>query len=64
MNQKNHKALRGLNGPIRQAYKWPQVDDMSNYMAADGAHMRYPNYYTDTDLLNPLSAFTKTSTTT
>ena len=54
VNQKNHKALRGLNGPIRQAYKWPQVDDMSNYMAADGAHMRYPNYYTDTDLLNPL----------
>lgn len=54
VNQKNHKALRGLNGPIRQAYKWPQVDDMSNYVAADGAHMRYPNYYTDTDLLNPL----------
>ena len=54
VNQKNHKALRGLNGPIRQAYNWPQVDDMSNYMAADGSHMRYPNYYTDTDLLNPL----------
>ena len=54
VNQKNHKALRGLNGPIRQAYKWLQVDDMSNYMAEDGSHMRYPNYYTDTDHLNPL----------
>lgn len=54
VNQKNTKASRGLNGPIRAAYKWPNMDDMSNYMAADGSHMRYAEYYTDTDLLNPL----------
>lgn len=54
VNQKNHKALRGTSGPIAKSYTWPSMDDMSNYMAPDGAHMRNPEYYTDTDMLNPL----------
>ena len=54
VNQKNHKALRGTSGPVRSSYRWPQVDNMADYMAADGAHMRYPEYYTDGDLVNPL----------
>ena len=54
VNMKNHKALRGADGPIARSYRWPNVDDMSNIYAEDGAHMRYPNYYTDGDLLNPL----------
>lgn len=54
VNQKNHKALRGSSGPLANSYTWPSMDDMSNYMAADGAHMRYPEYYTDTDMTNPL----------
>ena len=54
VNQGNHKALRGTSGPVRSSYRWPQVDNMADYMAADGAHMRYPNYYTDGDLVNPL----------
>ena len=54
VNQKNHKALRGTAGPIAKSYTWPSMDNMANYMAADGAHMRYPDYYTDTDMLNPL----------
>ena len=54
VNQKNHKALRGTAGPIAKSYTWPSMDDMSNYMAPDGAHMRNPEYYTDTDMLNPL----------
>lgn len=54
VNQKNHKALRGSSGPIARSYTWPSMDNMANYMAEDGAHMRYPEYYTDTDMLNPL----------
>lgn len=50
----NTKVGMGTNGPVYQTYFWPSVDDMSNYMAADGIHMRYPDYYTDTDMLNPL----------
>lgn len=54
VHSSNRKALRGSAGPIALSYKWPNMDDMSNYMALDGSHMRYPQYYTDTDLLNPL----------
>ncbi len=54
VHQENTKVPRGLYGPLWRAYRWPEVDDMSNYMASDGKHMRYPNYYIDTDLLNPL----------
>ena len=50
----NTKVGMGTNGPVYQTYTWPIVDDMSNYMAADGLHMRYPDWYTDTDMLNPL----------
>lgn len=51
---KNNKVPRGTSGPLYLSMEWPLVDDMSNYLDADGSHMRYPNYYTDTDLLNPL----------
>ena len=54
VHQNNAKVGRGLYGPLYYAYRWPNVDDMRNYLAADGSHMRYPNYYIDTDLLNPL----------
>ena len=59
VNLKNHKALRGADGPIARSYRWPNVDDMSNIYAEDGAHMRYPAYYTDGDLLNPLFGLMK-----
>ena len=52
----NTKAQRGTNGPLYLAMQWPIVDNMAEYMAADGAHMKYPAYYTDTDLKNPLFA--------
>lgn len=55
----NNKTLRGTDGPLYRAYRWPQVDDMSNYLAEDGIHMRYPDFYTDTDLLNPVFALNK-----
>jgi TonB-linked SusC/RagA family outer membrane protein len=51
---KNHKVPMGTSGPLNLSMLWPMVDDMSNYLAEDGSHMRYPNFYTDTDLLNPL----------
>lgn len=58
-NTGNTKALRGTEGPLYRSMLWPMVDDMSNYLDADGSHMRYPNYYIDTDLLNPLFALYK-----
>ncbi len=53
-NTGNNKALRGTEGPLYLAMRWPLLDDVSNYMDEDGEHMRMPNFYTDTDLLNPL----------
>lgn len=50
----NTKALRGTSGPLYLAMRWPMVDNMANYLDADRSHMRLPNYYTDTDMLNPL----------
>ena len=55
VNMSNRKLLRGYgDNVIYQSMRWPLVDDMSNYLAQDGVHMRYPNYYEDTDMLNPL----------
>ena len=50
----NSKALRGTAGPLYLAMRWPMVDNMANYLDKDGSHMRMPDYYTDTDRLNPL----------
>ncbi len=50
----NNKVPIGTEGPLYRAMLWPIVDDMSIYTEADGAHMKKPNYYIDTDLLNPL----------
>ena len=50
----NNKVGIGTSSPVYRSYRWPTVDNMADYMAADGIHMRYPEYYTDTDMLNPL----------
>lgn len=50
----NNKAKKGTAGPLYYAMRWPLIDDMSNYMDPDGAHMRYPARYIDGDLINPL----------
>lgn len=50
----NNKVPLGTSGPLYMAMRWPMVDNMANYMDEDGSHMRMPDYYTDTDLLNPL----------
>lgn len=55
----NRKALIGTDGPLYRAMLWPLVDDMSNYLAPDGSHMRNPDYYIDVDLLNPLFMLNK-----
>lgn len=55
----NDKVLRGTDGPLYRAMRWPIVDDMSRYLADDGSHMRKPDYYVDEDLLNPLFAMYK-----
>ncbi|WP_218732953.1 SusC/RagA family TonB-linked outer membrane protein [Polaribacter sp. HaHaR_3_91] len=53
-NTENNKVRTGTSGPLYRAMLWPRVDDMSNYLAEDGSHMRTPDYYLDVDLLNPL----------
>jgi len=53
-NTTNTKALRGTDGPLYLAMRWPIIDNMANYLDEDGSHMRRPVFYTDTDLLNPL----------
>ncbi len=58
-NTGTNKSMRMTEGPLYRAMLWPLVDDMSVYMDPDGAHMRYPNYYLDQDLLNPLFALNK-----
>ncbi len=50
----NTKVPIGTSGPLYMAMRWPMVDNMANYLDEDGSHMRMPNYYVDTDLLNPL----------
>ena len=55
----NSKALRGIEGPVYQAYLWPKVDDMSQYLDPSGVFMRNPNYYLDVDALNPLFGLNK-----
>lgn len=56
---KNDKVLRGTDGPLYRAMLWPIVDDMSKYLSDDGIYMKYPDYYIDHDLLNPLFALYK-----
>ncbi|MDR3350800.1 MAG: SusC/RagA family TonB-linked outer membrane protein [Prevotellaceae bacterium] len=55
----NTKVQKGSSGPLRWAMRWPMVDDMSNYLAPDGMHMRYPERYVDTDLYNPIFGMNK-----
>lgn len=58
-HSENTKALRGTDGPLYLAMLWPIVDDMSNYLDSSGTFMRYPDYYIDKDLLNPLFGLNK-----
>jgi TonB-linked SusC/RagA family outer membrane protein len=50
----NNKVPIGTEGPLYRAMRWPMVDDMSKWLAADGSHMSDPEYYLDGDLVNPL----------
>jgi TonB-linked SusC/RagA family outer membrane protein len=58
-HSKNDKVLRGTDGPLYRAMIWPIVDDMSQYLTQDGIYMKYPDYYIDHDLLNPMFALYK-----
>lgn len=57
----NDKALKGTGSPLYRAYRWPLIDDMSNYLASGQylGHMRYPDRYVDQDMINPLFAMYK-----
>jgi TonB-linked SusC/RagA family outer membrane protein len=53
-NTDNTKVPIGTEGPLYRTMLWPMVDNMSNYLATDGLHMKTPDSYLDGDLLNPL----------
>ena len=48
----NTKVGKGDGGPLSRAMVWPLTDDMSTYLNAAG-QIRYPNRYSDGDILNP-----------
>lgn len=54
----NTKAEKGLKGVLYRAVRWPLMDDITNYINADGT-MHYPDHYIDTDLFNPLFSLYK-----
>lgn len=49
----NDKVNTGTESPFYRASYWPIVSDATEYLQTDGKHMAYPDYYLDTDLLNP-----------
>jgi TonB-linked SusC/RagA family outer membrane protein len=55
----NTKVGRYTASPLYRAMYYPIIDDMSNYLDPDGSHMRLPERYADTDLLNPLFLMNK-----
>lgn len=48
----NDKVGKGAGGPLERAMIWPLTDDMRVYLDAAG-NIRYPNKYSDVDILNP-----------
>lgn len=48
----NDKVGKGDGGPLHRAMIWPLTDDMRVYLNAAG-NIRYPNRYSDVDILNP-----------
>lgn len=55
----NNKARKGAGGALDYAMSWPSTDNMSDYLAEDGIHMRVPDRYLDGDFYNPLFALHK-----
>jgi TonB-linked SusC/RagA family outer membrane protein len=53
INSDNHKVAKGSGGVLDLALRWPLTDNMKNYLAADGASIKYPDRYQDIDILNP-----------
>ncbi len=48
----NNKVSKGSGGVLQRAMIWPLTDDMRVYTDAAGK-IRYPNNYSDVDILNP-----------
>ena len=51
-NVSNTKVSKDAGGILNRAMVWPLTDDMRVYMDAAGK-IRYPNKYSDVDILNP-----------
>ncbi|PKP07562.1 MAG: SusC/RagA family TonB-linked outer membrane protein [Bacteroidetes bacterium HGW-Bacteroidetes-5] len=48
----NNKVSKGSGGPLERTMIWPLTDDMRVYLNEAG-QIRYPNNYSDGDILNP-----------
>jgi TonB-linked SusC/RagA family outer membrane protein len=48
----NNKVGKGSGGPLERTMIWPLTDDMRVYLNEAG-QIRYPNRYSDGDILNP-----------
>ncbi|MDR1884491.1 MAG: SusC/RagA family TonB-linked outer membrane protein [Prevotella sp.] len=57
----NNKVRKGASSPLYYAVRWPVIDNMSNYLAPvpNEGHMRYPERYVDTDMINPFFSMNK-----
>ena len=53
VNSINNKVAKGSGGVLDLAMRWPLTDNMSNFLAADGTSIKYPDNYQDIDVLNP-----------
>jgi TonB-linked SusC/RagA family outer membrane protein len=53
INSVNNKVAKGSGGVLDLAMRWPLTDNMSNFLAADGTSIKYPDKYQDIDVLNP-----------
>lgn len=54
----NTKTLSGTSSPLYAAYQYPLVADVTKWINDDGT-MAMPDYYTDTDLKNPIFGLNK-----
>ena len=53
VNSLNNKVAKGSGGVLDLAMRWPITDKMTNFLAADGSSIKYPDRYDDIDILNP-----------
>ncbi len=62
IRSENQKAPRGANGLFLNLLTWPEVDNASNYLNADGSRRRITSAGNDTEYDNPYYTINKNKT--